>query len=217
MKKIITIVFSIILVIGAFYGMKIYTESYENNSKELVEGNKEDNYSDNIENNTDEVDKNKEEEIKKSEVENRDKEEKIENAKEKVEYSEITNFALVDLEGNEIALSDYKGKKIFVNFWATWCPPCRGEMPDMNKLHSELEGSDFIILAVNVGEDKDTVERFIKNSDFNFKVLLDIDTRVAAQYGISAFPTSILIDENGEVLKAVRGAMTYEQMKEFIK
>ena len=64
------------------------------------------------------------------------------------------NFKLKDLNGVEVSLSDFKGKKVFLNFWASWCPPCKAEMPDLEKLYQETKDSDLVILAVNIGEDK---------------------------------------------------------------
>lgn len=194
MRKIFTLIVSVLIVVGVFYGMKQYTNKYKYNNSEKI-----------IENNTkDEVKEGAKEATDISKVDN------------EIDYNEKSNFTLPDLKEKEVSLSDYKGKKVFLNFWATWCPPCRGEMPDMNKLHAELEDSEVVILAVNIGEEKDKAEKFINNNKFNFKVLLDTKTEIGAQYGVSGIPTSILIDENGNQLKRVTGAMTLKQMKDFI-
>ena len=83
------------------------------------------------------------------------------------------DFKLKDLNGNEISLSQFKGKKVFLNFWATWCPPCKAEMPDIEKVYNETKDSDLVILAVNINEKKDTVKSFIEKSKYHFTVLLD--------------------------------------------
>lgn len=132
-------------------------------------------------------------------------------------YEKAEDFTLLDLEGNEVSLSDYKGKKIFLNFWATWCPPCKAEMPDIEKVYQETKDSDLVILAVEIGEPLETVKSFIDENDYNFKVLLDIDQSVALAYDISSIPTSFFIDEDGNIIAKRVGAMNNEQMMEYIE
>ena len=127
------------------------------------------------------------------------------------------NFKLKDLDGKELSLSDLKGKKIFLNFWATWCPPCKSEMPEIEKLYQETKNSDLIIVAVEIGEPLSTVKPFINNNKYNFKVLLDSDQSVASKYDISAIPTSYFIDKNGYIVSKNLGAVNLEQMKASIK
>lgn len=131
-------------------------------------------------------------------------------------YGTAQDFTLVDLEGNKVSLSDFKGKKVFLNFWATWCPPCKSEMPEIEKVYQETKDSDLVILAVEIGEPLDTVKTFIDDNNYNFKVLLDSDQAVATNYGISAIPTSFFIDEQGNIVSKKIGAMTYDEMKEYI-
>lgn len=126
------------------------------------------------------------------------------------------DFNLKDLNGKEISLSDLKGKKVFLNFWASWCPPCRAEMPDIEKLYAETKDSDLVILAVNLGEDKNTVKSFIDKNNYKFKVLLDSDQNVAAKYNITSIPTSFFIDKEGTIVEKRIGAMTYEEMKNYV-
>lgn len=126
------------------------------------------------------------------------------------------DFKLKDLSGKEVSLSDYKGKKVFLNFWASWCPPCKQEMPEMEKLYQETKDSDIVILAVNLGDDKATVDEFITNNKYNFKVLLDTDTTVAGNYGIVSIPTSYFIDKDGNIVNKHIGSMTIEDMKNYI-
>lgn len=126
------------------------------------------------------------------------------------------NFKLKDLSGNEVSLSDFKGKKVFLNFWATWCPPCKAEMPDIENLYNETKDSDLIILAVNIGDDKNTTKSFIDKNKYGFTVLLDLDQSVAAQYNIAAIPTSFFIDKEGNIVTSIKGGMTMEEMKNYI-
>ncbi|MCB2296505.1 TlpA disulfide reductase family protein [Clostridium tagluense] len=123
------------------------------------------------------------------------------------------NFNLKDLNGKDVSLNDFKGKKVFLNFWASWCPPCKAEMPDIEKLYQQTKDSDLVILSVNIGEDKATAKSFIDNNKYNFTVLVDSNQNVAAQYNISALPTSFFIDKEGNIVSTIKGGMTLEQMK----
>lgn len=127
------------------------------------------------------------------------------------------DFNLKDLNGNEVTLSDLKGKKVFLNFWATWCPPCKAEMPDLEKLYNETKSSDLVILAVNIGEDKGTVKTFIEKNGYNFKILLDTDQEVSQKFNISSMPTSFFIDKEGFIRATHIGAMNLEQMKSYVQ
>lgn len=126
------------------------------------------------------------------------------------------DFTLEDLKGNKVTLSELKGKKVFLNFWATWCPPCKAEMPDIEKLYQETKDSDLIILAVNIGEDKKTVQDFITKNNYNFTILLDVKREIAELYQVSGIPTSYFIDTNGLLVNRKVGSMPYESMKEFV-
>jgi peroxiredoxin len=137
------------------------------------------------------------------------------------------DFKLKDLSGKEISLSSFKGENVLLNFWATWCPPCKSEMPDMEKLYQETKDSDLVILAVNIGEDRDTVKEFIDNNKYNYRILLDSDTSVSEKYTITSIPTTYLIDKEGNIVPFVNkqgktvnknlGAMTLEEMKAYLK
>jgi thiol-disulfide isomerase/thioredoxin len=111
-----------------------------------------------------------------------------------------------------IRLSDLKGKKTMVNFWTTWCPPCKAEMPDMQKFYTE-EGNQIKILAVNIDTDYD-VAGFVKEMKINFPILLDNDEKVMKQYRILTIPTTFFIDENGTIQNKFIGAMSIDKMRE---
>lgn len=134
----------------------------------------------------------------------------------KISKTKAMDFKLKDLNGKEVSLSNYKGKKVFLNFWATWCPPCKAEMPEMEKLYQETKDSDLVILAVNLDEDKDTVQKFINSNKYNFPVLLDTGNIVASQYEVVSIPTSFFIDKEGNIVDKHIGAMTIEDMKNYI-
>ena len=123
------------------------------------------------------------------------------------------DFTLQNMNEQEVSLSDYKGKKIFLNFWASWCPPCRQEMPDMQKLHEEY-GEELVILAVNIGEGKSTAANFMMQNDLNFPVLLDTDKSTAQDYLVRGIPSSYFLDEDGIIINKVVGALSYERMLE---
>lgn len=126
------------------------------------------------------------------------------------------DFELEDLNGNKITLSELKGKKVFLNFWATWCPPCKTEMPDIEKLYQETKDSDVVILAVNVGEDKKTVQDFITKNNYTFTVLLDTTGEVSQLYQVTGIPTSYFIDTEGYLDDGVQGAISLESMKKYV-
>lgn len=105
-------------------------------------------------------------------------------------------FALTNLEGESLSLSDLRGTPVMVNFWATWCPPCRAEMPLIQEFQDDFEG-EFVVLAVNGGETEAEVRGFMESNDFTLTFLLDPENTVAQQYGVRGFPTSLFIDVEG--------------------
>lgn len=127
------------------------------------------------------------------------------------------DFELTTLDGEAVKLSDFRGQKVLLNFWATWCPPCRKEMPDMEKLHNN---TDVKILAVNLtGTESslDKVESFIDDLELTFTVPLDEKSDIAEQFEVVAYPTTYMIDPDGRIQYKSFGALTYEQMKQAIK
>lgn len=128
------------------------------------------------------------------------------------------DFTLEDLDGNTVSLKDFQGEKIvFLNFWASWCPPCRLEMPDLNKLYQENKGDDFIVLAINVGEPENTVKEFIEENGYSFPVLLDKTQKVGFAYNTFSIPTSVLVDKEGKIRVYRPGFMTYDQMVDMVE
>lgn len=138
------------------------------------------------------------------------------------------DFTLVDQYGNEHTLSDYKGKVVFLNFWATWCPPCQKEMPDIEALYQEYNQNqgDVIFLGVasprsennpNTREiDKEGVIEFLEENQLTFPVVFDESGEVFYQYGISALPTTFMINKDGNVYGYAPGMLTKEIMKNII-
>ena len=107
---------------------------------------------------------------------------------------------LTDLKGRSVSFSEFKGKILFVNFWATWCPPCREEMPSMEKLHARLKQKDFVILAVDLMEPASKVEAFFQEFKLTFMALLDSNGEVGSLFGIRSIPTTLILDKNGMII-----------------
>lgn len=107
------------------------------------------------------------------------------------------DFQLPNLEGQPISLSHFRGKPVLVNFWATWCPPCRYEMPYIQEVFDEWSGNGLVVLAINIGESPSTVKDFIQSGNFSFPVLLDTKQDVALKYNVRGIPATFFIDKDG--------------------
>jgi peroxiredoxin len=116
------------------------------------------------------------------------------------------DFTLPDMAGKNQRLSDYRGKVVFLNFWATWCPPCREEMPSMERLHQTFKGRGLLVLAVNLQESPNLVRKFARNFGLSFPILLDETGEVSSAYGARAIPVTYLIDTNGSIAARAVGA-----------
>ncbi len=123
----------------------------------------------------------------------------------------LLDFTATTLEGKTVKLSDYKGKVVFLNFWATWCPPCRAEMPTIEKLWKKLSSNkDFVWLAVDAQEKPDVVKAFIQKTGYTFPILLDTTGQGDAEYGVQAIPTTYVIDKTGHVLGGRAGGKEWD-------
>lgn len=155
-------------------------------------------------------------------------ENKIENIQDKNDIDEENNiypidFTLYDQYANKHTLSDYKGKTVFLNFWATWCPPCREEMPYINELYEEYKNNqdDVVILGVafpNMGREgtEEDIKVFLVNNNYKFPVVFDEGGTMVIEYGINAFPSTFIINKDGYIDKYIPGAMDKETMKKLI-
>lgn len=137
------------------------------------------------------------------------------------------DFTLTDQNGNTHTLSDYRGKVVFLNFWATWCPPCKAEMPDIEKLYQDTgkNSGDVVVLGVanpTTSEKKNSdvtateVKAFLSASGYTFPVVMDTTSDLLKAYLISAFPSTFIIDKNGDISAFVPGALSSEKMHELI-
>lgn len=115
-------------------------------------------------------------------------------------------FTLPSIDGQEISLSDLRGKPILLNFWATWCPPCRAELPHLISAYKGYADQDLVVLAVDVGEDPSQVKGFVLTQRVSLPVLLDSTREIAHAYQVRAFPTNFLIDRQGIIQEVRIGA-----------
>lgn len=135
------------------------------------------------------------------------------------------DFELVDQYGNTHTLADYEGKTIFLNFWATWCPPCRAEMPDIQKLYEEYaEAGDDSVAIVGIAapnyageESAEEIAAFLEENGYTYPVLMDEGGKLFMQYGIYSYPTTFMIDKNGNVLGYASGQLTEDIMRDIIR
>ncbi|TFB23103.1 redoxin domain-containing protein [Filobacillus milosensis] len=130
------------------------------------------------------------------------------------------DFQLETLEGEQVKLSDFRGKKVFINFWATWCPPCRAEMPHMQDFYDKY-GDDVVVLAVNATGTETNVEKvkkFVKDYELTFPILLDRTNEVNMRFEALSLPTTYFINTEGVIqLQRKVGPMSYEEMESYMK
>lgn len=117
---------------------------------------------------------------------------------------------LKDLNGKTHDLKQYRGKVVLINFWATWCPPCRAEMPSMQRLKTKMAGKPFVILAVDMGETEAEVKAYIRQIKTDFTVLLDKDGSALKAWKVFAFPTSYVVDAQGRIRYGLFGASEWD-------
>lgn len=115
--------------------------------------------------------------------------------------SQAPEFSLSDLSGRTVTLASLRGKIVFLNLWATWCEPCRAEMPAMQRLYTQLRGPDFEMLAVSADQEgREVVERFVKELALTFPVLPDPHLQIAERYRVTGYPETFIIDRNGRIV-----------------
>ena len=122
----------------------------------------------------------------------------------------IPSFETFTIDGKRVLLSDLKGKIVFLNFWATWCPPCRREMPSMEKLHNHFKGKDLVILAVSIGEDPVTVEAFLRDNPYTFSITCNRDGSLGHKYASRGVPTTYILNREGDIIASRLGAREWD-------
>jgi thiol-disulfide isomerase/thioredoxin len=126
------------------------------------------------------------------------------------EKRQSKDFTLKTPEGKSVTLSQLKGKVVFLNFWATWCGPCRVEMPGMEALHRRYREEGLEFVAVDIMENAVQVRDFMKNSNYTFPVLLDPHGSVSTSYGIQALPSTYILDRDGKIIFFALGARNWD-------
>ncbi len=127
------------------------------------------------------------------------------------------DFTLQDLDGNSHTLSDFRGQPVIINFWATWCPPCRIEMPELQAAYERYQGDGLVILAVDNDESPDAVRAFFYDEmDLTFTPLLDDGADVADRYSVFNFPSTYFVNAAGEITAIHLGPMTASQINDYM-
>ena len=124
------------------------------------------------------------------------------------------DFTLADLDGKEHTLTEYQGKGVVINFWATYCPPCKKEMPYLENAYQKYKEQGIEILAVNAAEPTILVNQYISQKNLTFPILLDRDELILENYQVQNLPVTFFIDSNGEVVNKVSGELSEEILEE---
>jgi thiol-disulfide isomerase/thioredoxin len=122
------------------------------------------------------------------------------------------DFVLENMDGERRSLKDYRGKVVLINFWATWCPPCRREMPSMERLYQALSSEAFVVLAVNQWEEKDHVFAYTGQLDVfpSFPMLFDPEGETSRAFGVDGLPTSFILDKEGRIVFRAIGGREFD-------
>lgn len=126
---------------------------------------------------------------------------------------EAPNFTLKNLSGENVSLSDYRGKPLMLNFWAHWCPPCKAEMPSVQELAEIGRKEGFSVLAVNLGDDQAVVKNYFTENEFDMDVMLDSSNQIGAMYGVRSIPTTYILDSQGNIVAGKLGGYHWSNEK----
>ena len=122
-----------------------------------------------------------------------------------------------DMHGKPVSLAAFKGKTVLLDFWTTWCPPCRADAPALDKLYSKYGGRDLMIVGFSVSEDRPIVEKFLKEHPHEFPIVLTSENEMPRAYQIGVFPTYIVIDSDGKLTSAVEGDQGFSDLRKLLK
>ena len=137
------------------------------------------------------------------------------------EKTAAPDFTVQDADGNNVSLSDFTGKPVVINFWASWCPPCRAEMPDFEEMYKKYSDQGLVFMMVNMTdggrETTDIAKQFLEENGYTFTAYFDVEQSAAYAYGISSIPDSIFIDKEGNVFSAYTGMIDAKTMEKNIE
>ncbi|KGJ06655.1 Peroxiredoxin [Paracoccus halophilus] len=125
----------------------------------------------------------------------------------------VPDLAVLDRDGNPVDLAAYRGKVVFVNFWQSGCGPCLVEMPEIEQVYQDLRSRGFEVLAINMGQDGDTIENTRRRTGVSYPLLADRLKLASVQFGVLAVPTSFLIDRDGRLVERINGPLTRAQLE----
>lgn len=135
-------------------------------------------------------------------------------------WNKAPDFTLTDEQGREISLSQFAGKKVLLNFWASWCPPCKKEMPDLIRIYEKNKDQNVVVLGVNVTTEEKSIDNailYMKEAGISFPVVYDVEGEVTELYRIQGYPTSYFIDTNGVIQQKVLGAIVYDDVETILR
>ena len=127
--------------------------------------------------------------------------------------TDLFEVKLPNIAGRHVRLNDFEGKIVFLNFWTTWCPSCRTEMPAMERLHRKLSGKNFAMVTVNIKESASQVKNFFEKYKLTFTALLDTTGEVSAGFGIRGIPTTFILDKSGTIIGSITGPQEWDSRK----
>ena len=130
--------------------------------------------------------------------------------------NQAPDFTLENLEGEKVSLNDFSGRVVLINFWATWCPPCRAEIPDIQAAYQSHQKDGLVVLGVNVGESREAVKPFVDQVQMTYPVLLDEARKVFKAYRVFGLPMSVIVDQEGVVRVRHTGQLTAAQLEHYL-
>jgi len=126
---------------------------------------------------------------------------------------ELPHFTAEAIKGKNLDTTELTGTITLLNFWATWCPPCKAEMPSIERLSSAMKGTDFRIVAISTGETRKTVEDFLKEKKYSYPMYLDSTSEIGSKFATQGIPTTYLLDKKGMVIAGIVGGIEYDQIE----